>query len=209
MTTDKDYTVNDDKPLRGYRIGIVKRLNEKWMREAGADLLRISRIPAIDRNYFYRWWKKEVQRAIKDQLQLVVVKSSSSGDRMNLLEIIEEKEWYDWEEGPTRIRFTTYSSLMSTMFRGEELRDNWGDIIEKGKNQSLVAAQSAYSLGQAHRWKRQVRITRYIQHRFVQRERKSQLRITEEIDRENERLERLSRVIHQTRITCYFRRMNR
>lgn len=176
------------------------------MREAGADLLRISRIPMID---FCEWWSRESERAVRDQVQLVVAKQlhENQGSRIKALQDIEEEEWYNDDEGPTRIRFTTYRKLINAIYHGEQLRDDWGEIIERGTGPREIP-QRSYSLRRTKRRKRQIRITWYIQHQYFWRK-NCQLRSDGKAVIPLSADHRPPRVTNQSRITCYFKRMNR
>ncbi len=122
----------NDKPLQGYRLAVisdVRLISERMLLDFGADVLHVSRAPTSDFEVFIEWWKSETERAVRDQMQLVVVKSYYSRE-FSYLRQIEEEEWYTQGEQPTRVRFTTEQKLADAISLVQPFTDDWGDIIE-------------------------------------------------------------------------------
>lgn len=123
-----------DKPLLGYRLALIRELrviSEGMLLEFGADLLYLSQAPTSDYETFVEWWNRETERAVRDQVKLVVVKAYY-GTAFSYLKRIEEEEFYGQGEQRTRVRFTTEQKLTDAISCEEpmKLKDDWGDTIE-------------------------------------------------------------------------------
>lgn len=142
--------VNAAKPLLGYRLALIREvrvISEGMLLEFGADLLHLSQAPTSTSDYeaffelsqaptseydtFVEWWNRETERAVRDNVQLVVVKAYY-GTALSYLKRIEEEEFYGQGEQRTRVRFTTEQKLLDAISNEEpiQLKDDWGDIIE-------------------------------------------------------------------------------
>lgn len=129
-------TVNKVNPLQGYRIAFLRNItnvdNLRSVREAGADTVTFPHdgpSSGYDPDIFLNWWIRERDRAVKDQVQLVVVKLYSASAYYRL-QRVEEDEWYSQGDLRTRVRFTTLKKLEVAVSCEEPLKDDWGDIIE-------------------------------------------------------------------------------
>ena len=195
--------VKTGNALKGFRIGFLVEVETSDIREAGADLLSFSKAPT-EQAAFLAWWTRENMSAIRDKVQIVVVKSYDDTLRKSWLREIEEEEWYGDEERPTRVRFTTFHDLTKTLYYGEPLKDDWGDEIDRPLGE---ASQMAHSLERTRRAKKQLAITRYIQHRYIRRvkHRSSDNRK----DVASHSLKRIKRVTKQSLLTRYFQHVQR
>ena len=134
---DEKHAASPDQPLQGYRLGLIfkNRHEERHFKEKGASVLRIYTAPYSE-GRFKQWWLKQIDRARKDRVELVVVRQAGLSVQGQLLKNIEEAEFYCNDEGgPGRIRTTTFSSLRGAMSGAVlTLADSWGDTIEKGES---------------------------------------------------------------------------
>mmetsp|Transcript_35368 Transcript_35368/g.74677 ORF Transcript_35368/g.74677 Transcript_35368/m.74677 type:complete len:153 (-) Transcript_35368:168-626(-) len=131
------------KPLQGYRLGFLLQYLDEEMeshcRDYGASILNIYSAPETEEE-FKQWWKAQVENANRDGVILVVVKSRCTissiwlnTPQKRFLSQIEEEEWYNDENGPSRVRVTRFYKVMKVILgQSETLTDDWGDSIEKG-----------------------------------------------------------------------------
>ena len=65
---------------------------------------------------------------------LVVIKTSNSAtaNKRRWLQSIEEEEFFDNDNCPNIVRFSTFSKLDRATFADTKLVDDWGDEIESG-----------------------------------------------------------------------------
>mmetsp|Transcript_27007 Transcript_27007/g.56277 ORF Transcript_27007/g.56277 Transcript_27007/m.56277 type:complete len:249 (+) Transcript_27007:157-903(+) len=121
------------KTLQGYRL-VLREGNgyyEHFYRGAGASILDASRAPKLETE-FKDWWRREVDKADRDRVVLVVLKPQWETIHGRWLRKMEEEEWYNSDEVHGRIRTTTAQNLSKTLYKREILTDDWGDTIERG-----------------------------------------------------------------------------
>ena len=112
-----------------------------WKR-AGADIIHMSDVTsATSYEDFEVWWDKEVQRATKDMVALVVVDANDIiGSQWHSWLKRKEEADFDGEEDDSRMRITTMDNIHEAFMSNKKLRDTWGDIVEKPrKKRSLLA----------------------------------------------------------------------
>ena len=178
-----------NKPLNGYRIAYFTSVDEERLQLAGADLVHIPPCSVHETFVtFLEWWNQETERAWNDQVQLVVLKPFYPTILREWLQRVEEDEWYGQGEKTTRVRFTTGYKLEKAVSCEEPLKDDWNDIIERVNSRTK---------------KTQVVITRYFRHRHIRREKRQPCSCPDDDPSSVDRPQR-----QQSRITCYFQRMN-
>ena len=140
MATD---TSEITHPLQGYRICFTVQADyglPDALKEVVADALHVSQAPHSDREAFLEWWTREKERAVRDQVILVVVVSGYKyACHKEWLQSIEEEEWFDNDDGLMGVRFTTDEKLYQAIYDNESLTDGWGDIIGEMSKDSAGA----------------------------------------------------------------------
>ena len=133
------------KPLQGYRIGFLRECEDmdytQYFTRRGASILYISRAPRSE-DEFMRWWSREVARASRDRVVIVVMRDwHCCPGYKKWLGQIEEGEWYgERESGADRVRITTCSKLRKAVQYGALLTDDWGDIIKRGPGHRTITS---------------------------------------------------------------------